>query len=119
MANFASPKAQGLSAGPYPSWDCQNHPATSETGKVAVPLTEELPDGPWRAELLLRSGKVERTAAAEVVFPEPGSVVSLTLLRAWSDLTWYVVAAALMFAVFTVALALVVRRKRLSAPARD
>jgi hypothetical protein len=108
----------GLSAGPYPTGTAVTL-QPGETGKVAVPLTEELPDGPWRAELLLRSGKVERTAAAEVVFPEPGSVVSLTLLRAWSDLTWYVVAAALMFAVFTVALALVVRRKRLSAPARD
>lgn len=90
-----------------------------ETGEVTVPLSDELPDGPWRAEFLLRSGKVERTATAEVVFPELGSIVSLRLLSVGSDLTWYVVAAVLVCAAFTAVLALVVRRNRPNTPARD
>ena len=45
-------------------------PASS--GTVAIPIPEEIPAGPWTAEVTLRSGTVERTATFAVTWPEPG-----------------------------------------------
>ena len=63
----------GLNAGPY-----EVTPGTTlAPGGVVemdVVLDSEIPGGPWQATLLLTSGRLERRATAELLFPdEPGT----------------------------------------------
>ncbi|MDG4786489.1 hypothetical protein O7626_11205 [Micromonospora sp. WMMD1102] len=46
--------------------------APGQTGNVAIAVSRRLDNGPWRAELTLVSGLVQRTAATTVTFPDPG-----------------------------------------------
>jgi hypothetical protein len=58
----------GLRAGPYPvRLKTPLTPGSSE--QATVQLNPSLPRGPWRANLVLRSGEVRRTAAATIEFP--------------------------------------------------
>ncbi|WP_341251951.1 hypothetical protein [Euzebya pacifica] len=43
-----------------------------EEGRVTTVLGVDLPDGPWRADVTLRSGLVERMATARLTFPPVG-----------------------------------------------
>ena len=61
----------GLRAGPFPVAS-QTTVGPDRTGEVPVVLAPDLPDGPWRAAVRLRSGKVEREAQAELTFPAAG-----------------------------------------------
>ncbi|WP_108668200.1 hypothetical protein [Euzebya rosea] len=45
-----------------------------EEGTVTARLGAALPDGPWRADMTLRSGLVERMATARLTFPSAGEV---------------------------------------------
>jgi hypothetical protein len=57
----------GLRAGPFPaSVGAALSPGTSET--AIVRLDRHLPRGPWRAELHLRGGSIQRVAAATISF---------------------------------------------------
>lgn len=58
----------GLSAGPF---DVQlgTTLAPGQTAPVTVELDEALPDGPWLARMVLRSGRDERAAEATITFP--------------------------------------------------
>jgi hypothetical protein len=48
-----------------------------EAGWVRVPLDPAIPAGPWKATISLRSGPVQRAAAATVTFlAQPGSVAA-------------------------------------------
>ncbi|MDX6554084.1 MAG: hypothetical protein QOD86_279 [Miltoncostaeaceae bacterium] len=58
----------GLRAGPFPA-RLGTTLAPGDTAPVTVLLGEELPDGPWRARIALRSGLVERAVAATLSFP--------------------------------------------------
>ncbi|HVL98485.1 MAG TPA: hypothetical protein VM324_04250 [Egibacteraceae bacterium] len=101
----------GLSAGPVPA-GLGTTLGVGQSADVRFVLDPALPDGPWRAELTLRSGSVVRTAAATVEFPPPGATLPATPLsgaRGWPA----VVALALLVAV--AALALVSWRLRRSA----
>ncbi|MEU7915902.1 hypothetical protein [Microbispora bryophytorum] len=61
----------GLRAGPYPAvLGVTLRPG--ETGRLAVVMDARLPDGPWKADLVVRSGLVEREVSATVVFPKAG-----------------------------------------------
>jgi hypothetical protein len=60
-----------LQAGPYPA-DLGATLAIGATEPVTIAITTELPDGPWDAEITLRSGLVERSATAELTFPAAG-----------------------------------------------
>ena len=44
-----------------------------DTERVAIPLDEQLPSGPWDARIVLRSGLLERSAKAQITFPDHGS----------------------------------------------
>lgn len=58
----------GLTAGPFEA----RLGATlgrGETQPVEVPLSQQIPDGPWDAKLTLKSGVVERSVAARITFP--------------------------------------------------
>jgi hypothetical protein len=58
----------GLRAGPFPvTLQAALAPGRSEPARVL--LDRRLPRGPWRAELRLTSGAIERKAAATISFP--------------------------------------------------
>jgi prepilin-type processing-associated H-X9-DG protein len=57
----------GLRAGPFPVRLSALAPDASES--ATVQLDQRLPRGPWRAELRLKSGFVERASAATITFP--------------------------------------------------
>ena len=61
----------GLRAGPFPTSGATTL-APGDEGQVGITLDESLPNGPWRAEVTLRSGLLEVTSEAEITFPEAG-----------------------------------------------
>ncbi|WP_283135252.1 peptidase [Rhizohabitans arisaemae] len=97
-----------MTAGPYPVKSGTTL-APGGVGKVPVQLGARLPDGPWRAELVLRSGVVERTASAMLTFPPPGSTVAAQLLDAGGIMIW---SACTAVAVGVGTLGLIVYRRR-------
>lgn len=58
----------GLAAGPF-GVELGTVLGVGQTAPVRVALDQRLPDGPWRAALTLRSGRVERAAEAMITFP--------------------------------------------------
>jgi hypothetical protein len=62
----------GLSGGPF-SAELGTTLGVGKVAPVTIPLDKELPDGPWQAELTLKSGILERSASAEITFPKGGA----------------------------------------------
>jgi len=68
----------GLSAGPF-DMELGTTLGIGETEPVTVALGQELPDGPWTANVTMRSGLLIRTARATLTFPAgPGAAESVT-----------------------------------------
>ena len=59
----------GLSAGPFPA-RLGSTLGIGAANPVEVPLSPELPAGPWNATITVRSGTLERTAEAMITFPD-------------------------------------------------
>ncbi|HEV7722461.1 MAG TPA: hypothetical protein VGO60_14305 [Iamia sp.] len=59
----------GLSAGPFPT-EGTTTLGIDQTGTIIVPLEEAVPAGRWRADLVVRSGRVEREASATITIPD-------------------------------------------------
>lgn len=59
----------GLSAGPFPA-RLGSTLGIGAANPVEVPLSPELPAGPWNATITVRSGTLERTAEAVITFPD-------------------------------------------------
>lgn len=59
----------GLSAGPFPAQGVTTL-GLGQSGQLFVPLDEELPNGPWLATFVARSGTLERTVEATITFPD-------------------------------------------------
>jgi hypothetical protein len=57
-----------LTAGPFKA-QLGTTLAPGESGPVTVSLTQQVPNGPWRARLRLESGLTKRTAEAVIRFP--------------------------------------------------
>jgi hypothetical protein len=62
----------GLSGGPFTA-EIGTTLAVDQSAPVTVLLDEELPNGPWKATLSLKSGLLERSASAEITFPDAGA----------------------------------------------
>lgn len=58
----------GLQAGPFPV-KLASALGPDDSATVAVRLDKQLPRGPWRAHLRLRSGLIQRVAVATITFP--------------------------------------------------
>lgn len=58
----------GLSAGPFAA-TLGRTLGLGQSEPVLVPLDRALPNGPWTAKMLLRSGTTERAASARITFP--------------------------------------------------
>lgn len=70
----------GLSAGPIPV-KLGTPLAPGESKRVNVRLDGQLPRGPWRAEMRLRSGSIQRVAVATITFPRPPAVANAPTAR--------------------------------------
>jgi hypothetical protein len=104
----------GLSAGPFPA-SLGTTLAIGATEQVTIVLDKQLPDGPWKAHLALRSGLVERTADSSFSFPSPGASVAVAIAtpRPW----WLIpLAAAVVLLVLLLVIVVVRRRRRRRAP---
>lgn len=66
---------QGMSAGPFDA-----RPGTTltpgGTGSVTVSINEQVPNGPWKARVRLRSGSLKRSGEATILFPHAVSAAS-------------------------------------------
>jgi hypothetical protein len=62
----------GLSAGPFPA-TLGTSLAIGATEPITIMLDKRLPDGPWNALVMLRSGLLEHGARATVTFPATGT----------------------------------------------
>ncbi len=63
----------GLTAGPFPV-QMGTTLALGDTAPVTVLLDKSLPDGPWKVELKLTSGLIERTVSGTLTFPPPDHI---------------------------------------------
>lgn len=59
----------GLSAGPFDA-STGSTLGLGQSGPVSVTLDKSLPNGPWDAKVLMRSGTTTREASASITFPE-------------------------------------------------
>lgn len=102
----------GLTAGPFDA-TLGVTLAIGSTKDVRIVLDPQVPNGPWTAAIMLRSGLTERDAAAEIMFPASGWAAPVTVDDGSS---WGVVQSAAAGATVLVVAALIVmwvtRRKR-------
>ncbi len=102
-----------LQAGPFPA-TLGSTLAIGSSGQVMIILDERLPDGPWDAELILRSGLLERSAKASITFPASGSAPPVSATPA--GLRWLFPTIAgltiLLLVIFIIALAMRRRRRK-------
>ncbi|TFD07580.1 MULTISPECIES: hypothetical protein [unclassified Cryobacterium] len=97
----------GLSAGPFPLQQSTTIPP-GEHQNVVFTLDAELPNGPWDAQLKLKSGLVEREAVASIIFPDAGQGETV-LPRTEPLLLWIALGAAIIL--ITIAMLWWVRRR--------
>jgi hypothetical protein len=98
----------GLSAGPFPA-SLGTTLAPGDTGTVTIALDEQIPMGPWDAQIDLKSGLLDRTERATITFPTKGAVTIST----HHGVPPWVVAAGIASALLAVAvLTFLVRRRR-------
>jgi hypothetical protein len=62
----------GLSAGPFAA-NLGTTLAIGATEPIIITLDKQIPDGPWRALVTLRSGLLQRSARATISFPATGT----------------------------------------------
>ncbi|GAB2825811.1 hypothetical protein GCM10027176_32750 [Actinoallomurus bryophytorum] len=61
-----------LSAGPFAA-QTGTTLAPHDSGPVTIPLSEQVPNGPWQAHVRLQSGLTKRSADATITFPIAGA----------------------------------------------
>lgn len=87
--------------------------AVGESGTVTVPLPRNLPNGPWTAEVDLRSGQVQHSASGRVTFPEPGGTGLFSgLFSGWRTPGMLIAGSVLVLLMVLTGLAVVARRSR-------
>lgn len=102
----------GLSGGPFPAELGTTLPVDG-TAAVTIVLDEQLPDGPWQAVLTLESGLLERSASAEITFPEAaGDANPAVAVSTEPGGLWTVVAGAAALVLLLVVLFIIWRRRK-------
>ena len=88
----------GLSAGPFPA-QLGTTIGIGQRAPVRIVLSRSIPDGPWTADLRLRSDLVERRARGQITFPsQAGGKVMNVPLTSGVTLTVIVVILAIVLA---------------------
>ncbi|WP_427174698.1 hypothetical protein [Arthrobacter sp. 92] len=101
----------GLSAGPFAIQQAITI-APGKAQNITFRLPRELPNGPWTAQISLKSGLLERHASAPVTFPDAGPGETVTPAQDDSG-HWFPLLAAACVALLIVAAALLlIRRSR-------
>ncbi|GAA3508807.1 hypothetical protein FHR32_000282 [Streptosporangium album] len=87
--------------------------APGDAGPVTATLTEQVPNGPWRARIRLESGLTKRTAEATIQFPATGTAQAVT---AEMDTGYYPMVAlvGVVLAALAAITFLLIQRKRRS-----
>jgi len=99
----------GLHAGPFPA-TLGSTLAIGTVGQVVIVLDRRVPNGPWDAELTLRSGLLERSAKASITFPSSGS--ALPVLAAPIRPGWPLLVGLFLLLMCTFVAILVLWRRR-------
>ena len=104
----------GQRAGPFPATTTATL-APGEAGTIVVQFPRELPNGPWKVVVALKSGLVSHSLTAQITFPEPGIAGRPATAMTWMSSPWTLSGGALAIGVIILAgLALVARRSRRS-----
>jgi hypothetical protein len=90
----------GLSAGPFPLQQATTI-APGANRNVTFALDANLPNGPWKALLTLKSGLIERTAMATFTFPDIGQGETVTP-NAPSRTLWIILGAGVFLIIGSV-----------------
>ena len=108
-----------LAAGPFPV-ELGTTIGIGQLAPVHVVLSREIPDGPWTADLRIRSDLVERRADARITFPsEAGTTDPVPASTAGASLTWLAIVVSILAGlVGGVWLMLLLRRRRRWEPSR-
>jgi hypothetical protein len=100
----------GLSAGPFPA-TLGTTLAVGDTESVTILLDEELPPGPWDAQIRMESGLLEHRAHAVITFPDAGAAAPVHIDN--EGLPWALLIAGGIGLILLLGLiALFVRRSR-------
>lgn len=89
----------GVSAGPFPA-ELGTTLGVGESGEVLIGLDPALPDGPWQAELTLRSGRTEHRITATLQFPAAGEA---DLTPNEGGAPWWLITGALLLLLLVLA----------------
>jgi hypothetical protein len=101
----------GLNAGPFPA-RLGTTLGIEQSEPVTVALDKQVPDGPWKATMTLRSGLVERSATATIRFPHGrGAADPVAVDRPSSGLLRYVLYALGVLVVLGLLLSFLWRRR--------
>jgi hypothetical protein len=103
----------GLRAGPFPA-TLGVTVAIGATEPVTIVLDERLPSGPWDARITLRSGLLERSARANITFPDRGSALPVKVTSPRQGWPRPLVAALIVGLVGVAALFVMRYRRRLT-----
>jgi len=100
----------GQRAGPFPVTGTATL-SPGQAGTVVVQLPRDLPNGPWTAELALKSGLVSHSLTGQVTFPEPGGagVPGVVMTRLSSP--WTIAGGSLTVGLLTLAGLIVAARR--------
>lgn len=101
----------GLRAGPYPA-TLGSTLAVGATGQVMIELDERVPDGPWNAELTLRSGLLARSARATITFPKSGSAPPVVATATGAGWLWAAGAGLVLLLACAFVVIVAIRRRR-------
>ena len=99
----------GLSAGPFPLQQTTTI-APGANQNVIFTLDAELPNGPWDAQLKLKSGLVEREAVATITFPDAGPGETVKPVKG-SPVLWIVLGTGMGVVLIAVVLLRWLRRR--------
>lgn len=104
----------GLSAGPFPV-SLGTTLAVDQSEAITVALDTELPNGPWKADIEVVSGLLNRHAKATITFPDEGTGDTVPAVQEdeqGTALLWWIGLAALGIALLTLGFYLVARARR-------
>lgn len=101
-----------LAAGPFPV-QLGSTVAPGQSATVTVPLDRQLPDGPWDADLTLRSGLLEKSVEARIQFPaNAGPAAPVPAREAGGDGPWLLIGALILLAALLFMIIVWYRRRR-------
>ncbi|MCJ0901922.1 peptidase [Rhodococcus sp. ARC_M6] len=93
----------GLSAGPFPI-TLGTTLAPGGSSSVTIALDDQVPAGPWNAEIAMKSGLIERKANAAITFPDQGTAANVEVTATTPDgrTRWFTAALIALLAAVVV-----------------